>query len=492
MPEQAPVAPAPVVDLPVRTDVDSVNMPGSLKEMLSLARLSKSDQDPAPAPPAEPPAAPEPADHISRAEEALRNRLFQNKRKKPEAATPPAAPEPAPAPPATPEPAPAPAPAKAPAKRVAVKSPAEDYAERLERLEQQRLQLERERLELEKSKAAAPAPAPAAPASVGSLSDDERYEYEVFGEMDKAEPGKNYQKRFLASVEAAATYKAKWEKDNDGEAFNPEDSAHDAFFAKNGMTYNKGAFRKAEVRMAAPAPAKEDESTKREMQELRLKNALSEIQPRQLKAAALTIKSMLETVDKDLAKIVETDGAKGLVEKFPAKGPKIIVAANAVNNVATEAFRILETDGLVNPDLDRNPIHRLIVNIISTQEPLITAQPQEDQVLPDGRRFATWAQWVGMNAEQRNSHWHLGAEEVVDIFSQTQAARLKDEIDAINKEFAAVAPRNAPAPAPAPAPARPSPSGGSRSVIDTTVVRPPDSSTTLDKKLRSILFNRPS
>lgn len=505
---------AQVVDLPVRTDIDNARMTGSLKEMLTLAKLSKDDEGAAPEPSPEPQATtpPEPAPstppaeqdsealRIAKAEESLRTKLFQHKKKKAEpkepAPEPPAEPPVAQAPP-EPAPAPAPAPAKAPAKKVAVKDPAADYAERLERLEQERLRLEREKLEFEKSRQPQPPTPTAQPKAMSLMSDDERYEYDVFGEMDKLEPGKDYQKKFLRSVEAAAVYKADWEKKNDGEAFDPNDSAHDAFYAKNNMSYDRRTFRRAEAALATPE-RKEDPETQRQLNELKLKAVMNEVQPRAMRTAAVTIQAMLENIDSDVAKLVsEGGGQKALLEQYPAKGPQIMRVAATVKNFSDEAFKLLETDGLVAPDLDRNNYHRIILNIISKQEPLISAQSQADKTLPDGRTFVTWERWAALSPEQRTQHWHLGAEEVVDIFSQVEAERIKDEFVAIDKEIETRSKRNghvAPAPAPAaPAPApRPSPAVSSRSVIDTTNTKGPDTSTQLDKKLRSILFRKAS
>lgn len=496
----------PIVDLPIRTDIDNARMTGSLKEMLSLAKLGKEDQaPPAPAPQPTQDPTPEPApastpepkssDRISKAEEKLRDMLFQDK--KPKGKQKEAAPEPdviAPVEPA-PAPAPEPAPKPAPAKRVPVKDPAADYAQKLERIEQQRLQLERERLDLERQKLNQNQPAPPQQPSLSALSDEEKWEYEVYGQMDKDEPGKDYQKRFLRSVDNAAAYKAKWEKDNDGEQFNPDDAAHDAFYAKNTVKYDKSTFRKAEIRLAQPEQKPVDDSTKRELKALKLQATLNNLQPRQLKATAVTIQSMLNSLDKDLAKVTSEGGRDELLKQYPAKGPRVMQAAAAVNRFATEAFTLLETDGLVEPNTDKNEFHRLIIRIIATQEPLIASQPDSESTLPDGRTFATWDQWNRMSNEERSNHWHLGAEEVVDIFSQTQSERLKDEFGAIDMEMEAKTKRNGHTPAPRPAPVeapRPSPTLSSRSVIDTTVVKPTDSSPALDKKLRSILFQRAS
>lgn len=365
----------------------------------------------------------------------------------------------------------------------------------LVKLEQQRLEFERQKLEWERQKVqqAQPQSTPQAPPALGLLTDEERYEYEVFGQMDKMEPGRDYQGRFLKSVEAAAAHKAKWEKDNEGETFDPNDSAHDAFYAKHSLKYDKGAFRRAEIQLAQPQQPKVDAATQNELRRLKAKAALADIQPRQLRATALAIKGMLEDVDKDMAQVAATEGSAELLKKYPAKGRKMMAAAASVNQVATEAFRILETDGLVEPD--GSPAHALILNIIARQEPLISSQTIADQTLPDGRVFAKWEKWVTLSPEQRASYWHLGAEEVVDIFSQAEAAKLKAEMEIIEQEFSARNPRPAPAPAPlAPraAPPPPSPAGGSRPVIDTTANRPPDGTPALDKKLRSILFQRAS
>lgn len=509
MPKETPTAlpsAAPATDLPARTELDNLPTPlsGSIKDMLSLSRLGQADPPPdnqppptdAPAPvsatpaPAATPPEPSKEERIAKAEEALRKRLgFKTKAKPADSPAPQDAPQPA-SPPSDGDPKP-PAPAKQ-AKRAIVKDPAQEYAERLERLEQQRIDIERERLALERQRGAqTPPPQQSSePAALGLMSDDERYEYEVFGQMDKAEAGKDYQKKFIKAIESAAAYKAEWEKKNPDETFDPNDSAHDAFYAKNSVRYDKLAFRRAEVKLAHPDQPKEDPQARAELRQLKLQNALRDLQPRALKTAAEQIASVLKAVDPDIEKTVREGGRDELMKQYPARGPKVIESASAIQTITNEAFSLLETDGLIEPDAN-NPVHRMILDIIIKQEPMITSQPRNEQLDAAGRPFATWEQWAAMSPAQRQQHWHLGAEEVADIFSQAQGQRLKAELDAIKQE---AGPRQAAPSAPrqpAPVPVV-SPTLSSRSVIDTSGKHQAVDQNGLDKKLRGILFQRPS
>lgn len=322
------------------------------------------------------------------------------------------------------------------------------------------------------------------------MNEDERYEFEVFGEMERRNPSKykGAQEKFAKSIEAAAEYKAKWEKENPGSQFNPDDSDHDDFFSKNTVKYDKIDFRKSEVSIAS-RDIPEVKEARTELDKMKAESAVKELAPKIMQASANSIKSMLTAVDPEIAEFVEKNGGEKLVEEFPAKGQKSLQAASAVHDFSESAYRLLETDGLVSPD-QNNPVHGFIIQIITKQEPAIKAQPLSAQKDDEGRMFATWQEWAGMSDAQRQKHWHLGAPEIIDIFTQIQSERLKHEFSIIDKEFEAFSRRRGinieQAKPQAPKPV----SIASRPVVETPGARKPTPSEDFGQKIRKTLFAR--
>lgn len=490
--ETQPVAPqdttvtADITGLPVieNDEFPDVPMTGTVKELLTMGKGKKK------------PAAPKPEEKVKDKEKVveavddkLKNFLFGRKPK-------PAAPEvKADDEPVVvdPEPVtPAPAPAKAAKKKAVARDHAADLAEKFAELERQRMELEKQRLEVERERIKSQAPpAKEVPASTGLeiLSEDERYELEVLQQMAKQDASKygDLPKKFTDLAKATAEYKSNWEKDNDGEEFDPEDSAHDAFFQKNQIRYAKRDFKAAEMTLAQPEKPK-DESAMKEIRELKAKDKVREVMPRAIQVFAEGVESFLETLDPDMAKAAREGGRDKLSEEFPDDADEVLKAAASIEAVSIEAHRILETDGLVEID-GGNRVHNLIVDIIRRKEP-VTVGTRDSE----GRPFATWSQWANMSDQQRAAHWHLGAAEVVDIVTQDLAGAVRAELDRINSRVQ----NRMKGPAAAPVATKPkvspvtSPSSANRATVDTTSKLRKGESDSFQKTIRSALFKRAS
>lgn len=482
---------------------------GTVSELLSLRRARAGDDAPEEPDSNTPEGQAKKEELIKAAEAKLQQGLFKAKKAKAAKTDPPPAPaadtEPAAAPtddtaqtpPAQPDPKP-----KQTKKVVAPKG--DEVQRQLADLERQRLELEKQKLELEKQKLERERQASRPPEPVTAmehLSPEERYEYEVFQKMSALDPQNwgNLPARFLEVAEATAARKAKWEKDNPGQSFNPDDEEHDDFFAKNRVSYDKKAFRRAEHKLATEG--EEDPRIKeieRQNRELRAKEKLRDMGPNVANTFAANMDRLIASVDEDIAKVARESGRKGLEEKYPDEAEEILHAAGAIEAVSTEAWRILESDGLVEPDL-KNPIHAQIINLIRAQEGLIPRQPPEDRRDSEGRDFATWEQWLAMSEDQRQNHWHMGAEEVADLFTQGIGRKLKERVDklraAVDRKVKAMTQattepaRKQPAPTPTPAPA---PGSARKSTIDTPSRPTPGKDEAFAKMISSSLFRRSS
>ena len=433
-------------------------------------------------------------------DKTLRDMLFKNKKKEPKKPEPEEPEEEATvaAPPA-PDPEPKPTTPK-PTKKVAAKDRVAELRERELQLQKERLDLERERLELEKARSKQPEQ-PKNTEDLSQLSSDERYELEVFNVMatlDKSKYG-DLPKKFSDVAKATAKYKAQWEKDNPGESFDPDDSVHDSFFESNQIKYDKKDFRRAENKLAdGGEPDPKIQELEKSNKELLAKHKLKELEPTINTVWADRFTSMIEAINPEIVQHAKK-GAEKLLEEFPVEGEEILRAGEALNTVSVEAHRILEGDGLFEPD-PSNRVHGKILDIIRTQERLIPAQPAENQLDPDGRQFATWAQWSGMSAQEQQNYWHMGAYEVVDIISKEFSARVKHEIARLDKLSESRQKRAAgnngngkPEEKPAEHRSPPaSPSSARKSTVDTTTKTPAAAEDKLGKIIRNNLFKRSS
>lgn len=507
--EKTPTAPetttapaAPSTDITGLETVDTpppINVTGTVAEMLSMRKADKpktvpeKDEDKAK------------EKDLDDIDQKLNEMLFKKKKTpaKPDPETPAKEPEKDPETPAAVEPietpAPAKQPAKAPAKKAVVKDRAAELRERELELEKQRLELERERLELEKKKSA-PVQQKPQEEDLSLLSSDERYELEVFNVMSKLDPSKygDLPKRFSDVAKATAKYKIQWEKDNPGEVFDADDSAHDAFFTKNHVKYDRKDFKRAELKLATEGETDPKvEKLEQANRQLLAKQKLQELEPQIVNAWANSLDSMIESINPDIVKVAREGGKAKLLEDYPVEGEEILMAAEALNVISIEAHRLLEGDGLFEPD-NNNRVHARILDIIRDQERRIPSQAREDRLDPDGRDFATWSQWARMSVQEQANYWHIGASEVVDIVSRDLAASVRKQISRLEKLAESKTKRIKPEvksseirekPAEHKSPSA-SPGGASKTTVDVSVKQQSAPEDNLTKIIRNGLFKR--
>lgn len=480
----APSTTEEITGLPVQTETPSPKITGTVADLLAHKKADVvSEPKPEEA---------EKEKKLDTVDEKLREMLFKKPVKKKEEPKPEVE-QPAPEAEKT-EPEPA---KPKQTKKVVVKDRAAEIRERELELERQRLELERERLELEK---ASRRPEPVKEeADLSLLSPEERYEFEVFQAM-----GGDLPKQFLATVKAAARYKAQWEKDHPGERFNPDDSDHDEFFSKNQIKYDKREFKRAEIKLANEGTTDPKlEKLEKTNRELLAKDKLRDMEQIIHESWLRNADTMVEIIDPEIVKSSREGGPEKMIKDFPVESEEIIKAAQALRAFAYESHKILDGDGLFAPE-NGNRVHDRILEIIRQQERLIPQQPRDQRLDADGRDFATWSQWVSMSPQQQANHWHLGAEEVTDIVARDLASRVKYELDRASKLAEARASRRASAPkgpgnegvvkekpqeirAPAA-----SPGSASKTTVDTPAKSNTRSEDNLTKIIRSGLFKRTS
>lgn len=488
--------------LPTETESRPSGVPSTMAELLSLRKTEKAEK------PKEEVKEGEAKDKkLDEVDAKLRQMLFKGKPKKEPAKEVAKTEEETPEDPKPEDVAETPAPAKAPAKvtkKVVVKDRASELRERELELEREKLALERERLELEKANKQQKPAQQQDNVDLSILSPDERYELEVFQVMAKDSKYADLPQRFTDVAKATAKYKAQWEKDNPGEVFNPDDSDHDAFFAKNQVKYDKRDFKKAEHRLATEGETDPKiEKLEQTNKELLAREKLRELQPVVTEAWLKHAGAMVEAIDPDIFASAKAGGREQMEKDFPEESKEILQAAEALGHVTLEAYKLLSGDGLFAPERG-NRVHERILDIIRTQERLIPQQPKDQQLDADGRQFATWEQWAAMTPQQQANHWHMGPDEVADVVASGLAGRVKYELERaakigesrINRRSGAqkgsdngVTVKEKPQESRSPAA---SPSSANKVTVDTPAKGKAPADDKFTKIIRSALFNRSS
>lgn len=333
--------------------------------------------------------------------------------------------------------------AKPKKKTVSIKSDKTVESERLA-LERERLALEKEKLELEKSRGQRQQqPEPSVETLPKELSKDELYDLEVFKAMAKVDA--KYSKladQFIKVAKSTADLKRRWERDHPGEIFNPQDEEHDEFFASNRVDYDKRDYKRAEHQMATeghdnPRIAELEKKHK----EYAARDRAKELSSVAAKSWAKHVGHLVEYVDPQIAKLVAKDPSK-LQEEYPVEGPEIWRAGEALEAISSQAYLILDDTGYF-PPRDGDNIHQHIINLIHRHEPRLANAPADERML-NGKEFATWSQWARMTPQEQAKHWHLGAEEVVDIAAQEMADAVKQQVTELNERINARAKRSNP------------------------------------------------
>jgi hypothetical protein len=103
-----------------------------------------------------------------------------------------------------------------------------------------------------------------------------------------------------------------------------------------------------------------------------------------------------------------------------------------------------------------NPAHEYIATRIDSAEKEITRMPSADRYDQEGRLFATQAEYVRMNAEEKARHWYIDEHHISAILQGDARKLSKAKFDTLQKKFSKWSGTNGkPAPATKPAAAAP-------------------------------------
>lgn len=389
-----------------------------LKQMISRRRKPAAAPAPeagaptqeAPAAPAPPPPAPAEAKPPAEGFNAAVGAVFgwKPEKKKPEAA--------GAAAPASPE-APAAPPAE-PAKTIVGKKKAAPAAPNITEITTAATTAAVRALQGE-PKTAAPAAKPE-----DSLKPEDRHDYEVARVMAETNPKyKDAPRVVLEHVRKSEAYASKWEADNKGKQFDPDDDEHNEFFDSLEKPWSDYEFRAAETEMVAERIAeKTTRKSETKIKALEQDNARLELTPivqNNFVAAAGYMAEQLQVKDK-LAK-----GFAAFQEEDPITADAIANALGPIQPLIEAIVQIDEPRGRFPVD-EKNPAHQAWLQLLTDKEMQFAGVESND-----GKMFATRISYARMNDAQRARHWYLTADhlltEVVNDAVATATERVKTE-----------------------------------------------------------------
>jgi hypothetical protein len=316
-------------------------------------------------------------------------------------------------------------------------------------------------------------PKPAAPAVLvvddaeKSLSDADREDLAMIRRIETADPKRaGLGAKFLAYTKKVEDYRRKFETDNPGESFNPNDERHNAFYAANEpdvsaeeLAREREAARVDEIvtkRLAERSKPLDEKLAKLEEKEKadQMQARLRELAPAAVKAKAEGILSLIQSVDAEAAKLLMDDKGnfavtQATLDKLEEHDPWL--KAEFEHSGRVVARSIEEIHKINDPDMQRlgysfdpakNQVHNHIASVALDAERTLLAGPATARVR-DGKEFVTAQQWHAlMNGtkgdaakvrEIETRHWTLNPSDLEYLVAGYEAGRIQAKAQELDK-----------------------------------------------------------
>jgi hypothetical protein len=446
---------------------------------------------PAPATPETPPAAPAPAKPdpttiANDVDDIMVSLGYREAKPKPPKEPKPAEPTPPPAPAPEPVPEVPEKPAAPPAAEPPAKPPAKPKrADRLSREAIAEIVHDATKEAISEQPAAPPPTSP--PDLTTGLDDAQRRSVAVLQAMEQTNPQKyrGLAQRTITGWQAFNAYQSKWEAENPGETFNPDEPEHAKVAERLMPEYDQDEFDDTKINLKVNARlAEQERENQRKQAGVKIKEKVD---------AALNQASveLVQQAEPELAHVLTTEGP----DKMRAKDP---LATRALSDTRAQLVPLIsELERLSDPHLNYasipgNVLHDELNQIATESERAIAALPAENQLDNQGRRFCPSYQYMSLNPAQRARYWTLTPDMIRSLVVRKYAHIAKERIGVYRTDALAEAERlgwkkgeSASIPAPAafappstpPAPATPKPQAPSTAGSGDTIKTPGGSNT---------------
>lgn len=265
------------------------------------------------------------------------------------------------------------------------------------------------------------------------LSEQELKSIEVMSQLEVDNPEK-----YKGAAESAKSYykklrdyKAKWESENPGSQFSLQDDEHADFIEQNHPEIDEKDYLKAEVRLDSRKEFEKFElSNKREKFE-------SEVKSHKDNFLGKELGDMISKIDSEIGDFIKenpTENLKALKESDPIAFKEIDSAASDALALSEEYFRIVNTPGGYQVDIQNNRDHRRLAEILYKREQHIKNSSDEDRIW-DGKEFATLKEFKAMSPDERSRHWYIDSNVMNEILKAELSHLAKQKIEKSREDF---------------------------------------------------------
>lgn len=269
-----------------------------------------------------------------------------------------------------------------------------------------------------------PAPTPPPAVTEDSLKDEDRHEFEVAKYLGSTNPKyKGAEKVVLDHVRKSEAYAARWEQQNPGKVFNPDDEDHNEFYEALQKPWSDHEFRMAENEIAAErVSARKEQGSKTKIEELTQDTARVELRP-------IAIRTY-QTVAEELAKgvgdgILENINKLGL-EKYAESDP---ITAGVFAEILVPLQPLIETIIEIDDPKGRIPINQSLPLHQQWTALLLEKEQQYAGVKDDfGKLFATRQEMHQLSPAERKGRFYLTADHLVAELVSDAIEMAKEQI----------------------------------------------------------------
>lgn len=264
-----------------------------------------------------------------------------------------------------------------------------------------------------------------------SLKSDDLHEYEVAKYLAEQNPRfKDAPKIVLDHIRKSEAYASRWEQENKGKVFDPNDEEHDDFFSALEKPWGDHEFRKAEMEMAAERVAeRKSKGAEQKIQELEQENARTALAP----IVERTYTAAASILAKKIGEDVHEKIVKNTFEKFSEEDP---TTANAMAMAIGPLQPIIEAAIQLDDPKMRFKFDPKNQSHLEWNRLLLEKESQLEGTEDDnGRTMVSRAEYVAMTPQQRSRHWFLDVGRFVEELVNDAAESAKKMIEDENKRL---------------------------------------------------------
>lgn len=279
-------------------------------------------------------------------------------------------------------------------------------------------------------------------ATIESLTPKQRSKHEVLVEMAKASPDRYsaLPSEYLTSLKASDAYKAEWQKQNPGKRFDHNDEEHDGFFNSVEPVYDEDDYSDTRTAMKMRPLEEKLKSTEKLAEKLTKIEEQAEVrrvEPVASQAGMAAAVEVLRQIDPTLPDKLKTpEAVKAAQEADPDMHEIVVTHARRAAELVGVGVRMLESGG---KGVDTaSPEVKAFLSAKNSIEAQIKALPREDQVDQEGRRFATWDEYIQLTTadpQAASRYWFLDQKNLAAAIPAAESNLAKQKIAQLNDGF---------------------------------------------------------